>query len=108
MTTQKELPKTITVVFTEEDRVHAGMYKDNDNCLMATALKRMGYNHDTEVKVSGGGITYLNGIVYFPRHSTPFDAGTVCNADRHTRPYYDKSVVGRKVILERPHGTTKP
>jgi len=49
-----KLPKRIKVKFTEEDRISAGRYTDSANCLMATALKRMGYNTNRKIGVYPG------------------------------------------------------
>jgi len=65
---------------------------------MATALKRMGYNHEQDISVRPGGasigqIRYL-GDVY---------SGTVKHTGGWEKPYYHESVVGTTITLTREY-----
>ena len=90
----KALPNKIKVKFSKSDRKKAGRYSDVNNCLMATALKRMGYNHDRNINVGGSGLTSIGGVTYIPREE--FWAGKIL-----TWPFgpYKRSVVGMEVTL---------
>lgn len=58
-----KLTKRITVKFTRGDTKKATFYTSNENCLLATALKRMGYGC---VSVGGWGRATIEGKEYRP------------------------------------------
>lgn len=92
-----ELPQQIDITIQEEDRQNAGTYKNNDGCLIATALGRMGYNHDAHIMVYPswvkiGDQTYLGQM----------QSNDLCyNPEAGCRPYYGPKVVGKTFTLTR-------
>jgi len=93
-----QLPNKIEVTFTEEDRISAGAYTDTKNCLMATALKRLGYNHDRDVRVHPG-VVLIDHAKYLGEVYTH----TMKRSNSWHKPYYDSSVVGTTITLTREH-----
>lgn len=83
---------TIKVIFTEEDRQNADKYDSNTDCLLATALKRMGFE---DVSVGGWGNFSIDGIYYRP--VTKFNVGLVEDEFATQAPYYYPSVVGMEM-----------
>ncbi len=96
--------QTIRVTFTEADRINALEYTYNHDCLLATALKRMGF----KASVGGSGRATINGEDFYPAYKkgdefrfrgkeievkVPYKDGF--------RRFYKKSVVGKTLTLKK-------
>ena len=91
-----ELPDTITIEITEEDRQKAVAFVDFKNCIIATALKRMGYEHASV------------GTIDITVNGQDYDLDKYCGCDElkdltidnsiSCAPFYGKGVVGKKFV----------
>lgn len=90
-------PRIIHVTITEEDRQKAGKFSDHCSCILATALKRMGYG------VIGEGVD--NSVIRVPNSCMRYNHARWEHADAHAnygeRPFYAPEVVGKTIILTR-------
>ncbi len=93
----KTLPEEINIRFTKEDLKVADRYQSHNKCLMATALTRMGYNHDRDITVVSEGKTTIGGIKYLPRQQ--FDCSIVGGIDPRESYSYNRSVIGMEITL---------
>lgn len=85
----------ITVEFTEYDHLTKGSYSDCDSCLLATALKRMGYEN-----VNVGATRVVIGGVDWYRINDPEDF--IYNS--YGRPYRHHSVTLEPTEPPQPQG----
>lgn len=90
-------PKEIKITFTEEDRQKAEVFTNGTDCLVATALKRMGHKN----MMCYTNHHYVDGYQYICPDT---DSDSLCyiTIDKRTHPYgpyYHPQVVGRKATL---------
>jgi hypothetical protein len=101
----KKLPNTITVTIQEIDRQCAGHFQYGSGCLIATALKRMGYNHDTPISVCLDYVE-IGGIRYNPNKSIGIRALHAINGRDQSNMladgiHYREGVVGKVIKLQK-------
>lgn len=93
----KKLPKHIKVTFTKGDVAKAGIYDNGKTCIMATALKRLGFKR---ISVGGWGSAEIQDVRYD------------CSPELHIseiepmilptkKPFYLPKAVGMKFTLTR-------
>lgn len=96
-------PNIIEVVFTEEDTKKAKDYCDSDNCLLATALKRMGYNRISVAGLGEVDIYEYDGDESKIKHNySPKENwfnGNIQSFSYGAGYTYKKSVIGLKLTL---------
>ena len=102
--TKETAPDIISVTFTEQDRQTADDYMDNCNCLLATALRRMGFSG---ASIGANGSTSFNmgtdteldySPVYARDEENWFDSNV--ENDAAEKPFYKSEVVGRTLTLK--------
>ena len=87
--------KKFTVTITEEDRQEAGEYAHNCNCLLSTAVKRLGGKRVVENVTS----MWIDGVEFTHQAFHPGDAYRDLSALH--RPFYRSEVVGKKITFTR-------
>lgn len=89
----KSAPDKFTIVITEKDRQAAGPFRDNHNCLVATALKRRGHKKVSE---------HVEHVTICKRQYSH----AICGneelhrlTDNYVAPFYGPGVVGKKIVF---------
>lgn len=90
------MSESITVTFTQEDLDKAEAYTSCRDCLLATALKRIGYR---AISVGGAGDLSIGGRDFEP--TTPFSAREIEHEDEAV---YRQDVVGKTWVFEEVRG----
>lgn len=84
-----------TVTITEADRKKAGCFTSNCDCLIATAIKRMGAESVSEV------VDYCNIDEHLFTHAPIGPEELFRNSSAKNRPFYGPEVVGKKIVFTR-------
>jgi hypothetical protein len=82
----------IMLEITEEDRQTAGPFGDIENCLVCTALKRMGH---TDVSV-GCPFAFIGGKMY---RADGIESSQLGSTHSRRAPFYKPEVVGKQIIF---------
>lgn len=94
-----EPAKEIRITFTEEDRLKAEPFTHGQNCLVATALHRMGHKDIWSYVYSHR----VDGIMYVCPHTNSTDLHAipleVYRYWKEPQPYYGPEVVGKTITL---------
>lgn len=85
----------ILIEITEEDRQKAGIFSDSSGCLVATALKRNGYNHARGVPLADIRMMQVDGAHYW---CDDINAAKL-HYSESSEPLYSPEVVGKQIIL---------
>lgn len=91
----QQLPNKIKVRFTKGDLKKAENYSSNTDCLLATALKRLGFE---SVTIGAMGFATIAGVDF--ASVNPFNATTVCDWTSGQGRYFP-SLAGKKMTLKR-------